>query len=285
MSFPITNNNSTLFPFKNHCHEVYKPKHGVLNKKLLEPIFGKCEVMLSLYSKVFVVRIDLHPKHYSANNQKVSEFLQASIKKIKKQYKCKVQYLCAREQLSSEKQHHHAAFLLSGHKLNYPSKLLSQIKTAWEKQGLGIAKFVSNSYCMMLRGNRASIKPAIYRLSYLAKNYSKELNGKAKSLLMNRIKPSHKFDANDDTMFVNPDITFEQNKKRETYQRTAKQQPPAKFNTSIKSRYGWKDEPTHAEQLKECIATRTSSLTHLMEVKSHEIVRKSPYLYKDVLIH
>jgi len=100
MMFKITDNNSILFAYQNHSYSVYKPKKGVLNKIALNRVFNLCKVMLSYYSKIFVVRIDLHPKAFSVDNKVMSLFLKMFIAKLEKQYKCKVGYSALKNKTS-----------------------------------------------------------------------------------------------------------------------------------------------------------------------------------------
>jgi len=148
----------------------------------------------------------------------MSSFLRKLITKLEKQYKCKVGYLCAREQHKSDKQHYHLALLLSGHKIQYSDKLLKQIKTEWELHSQGTAYLVDSPYYMMHRGDKASIDPVVYRLSYLTKNVTKERNKPAHSYLCNEIKlrASYQAEPTNDRLLVDPYITHQQFQKTST---------------------------------------------------------------------
>jgi len=216
MTFKITTANSVNFIYKDHSYRVLCSKKAPQQDfKALTKVFQHCECMLSHYSKVLVARIDLSTQSYSINNQLFLKFIKKQLSVLTKQYNCKVSYICAREKNTSSNQHYHLAILLSGHKINHSSKLTSQIKKAWESQGLGYAKLVDHPYHLMLRGNKLSIEPALYRLSYLTKRATKETNIKAHSYLFNKLEYSTVHDSKrfNDTLFVNPAITYQQNKK------------------------------------------------------------------------
>lgn len=215
MTFKITDYNSINFGYKKHCYQIYKPKQDGHNTRGLKRIFNLVEVMNSYYARVAVVRIDLHPNDFNIDNKMMSQFLKSYTSKLETQYKCKVGYFCAREQNTSDKEHYHLALMLSGHKINYPDKLLNQLKLAWEAHSKGVAKMVDNPFYMMFRGDKASIDPVIYRLSYLTKKYTKERNKPAHDYLCNNIKlnENYKDEANDDALLVDPLITHRNNQK------------------------------------------------------------------------
>lgn len=260
--FCINKHNSILMMYKDHAYHVYKPLSQGLKPQLVEKIISSCEVMLSHYSKVMVIRIDLHPKQYSANNNLINQFLKQQANALSQQYKCKVQYLCARERHQSEIQHYHVALMLSGHKINYPHKLLSQLKSQWERAG-GTASLVDNPFNIMCRGNKPSLKHAIYRLSYFAKTVTKETGIKARSFLCNKIPPAASFDDTKDTLLVDPFITAQINQRRVKAQHA--ESTIRKSVKPIKPAFAWFTERSHTQQLKESILTRTSSLHHLVD--------------------
>ncbi|MCL1143705.1 YagK/YfjJ domain-containing protein [Shewanella gaetbuli] len=259
MSFCITKHNSTLVAYKNHAYNVYKPKSKTLLPRLVTQVIASCETMLSHYSKVFSVRVDLHPQCYSADNKEICQFLTQQVKKLSKRYNCKVKYLCAREQHQSNIQHYHLALMLSGHKIQHPNKILELIQIDWEKLG-GKVALVDNPFNVMLRGNKASVKHTIYRLTYLAKKATKELNGTARSLLSNKLQASAVFDDQQDILLVDPNITFRYNSRIQAYRAANKQASPKPI---IKAKNAWFITQSHAVQLQQCIAARTTSLTHL----------------------
>ncbi len=219
MTFKRTKYNSLLFGYLYHMYSVYKPKQGDQNKTALTRMFRLCENMLFHYSKVFVVRIDLHPKHFSPDNKIMSIFLRRLITRLEKQYQCKVGYFCAREQNKSDKQHYHLALMLSGHKIQHSDKLLTSIKIEWEHYCHGTVNLVENPYYTMRRGNKTTIDPVVYRLSYLTKNHTKALNNPANSYLCNesKLRPDVQHKSNYDRLLVDPHITHQQFKAQEEH--------------------------------------------------------------------
>lgn len=210
MTFKITQYNSKPHAYKNHSYLIHKPKEGGHNKNILKQVFRSVETMLSHYPRVFVVRIDLHPKEFSVNNKMLSEFLKTYNKKLSVQYGSRVEFLVVREQNTSDKQHYHLAVSLNGAKVRSTNKLLPELKGAWEAFSGGSASFVESPSYMMKRGDKLSIDPVVYRLSYFAKTYTKEKNVGATNYLCTRTKYKESCfeDIDNDILFVDPNITL-----------------------------------------------------------------------------
>lgn len=200
----LKSNHSYFFNYKRHAYPVMNLRGGYNNNALVN-IFKLTELMLIMYSRVLVFRIDFHLKNFTDDNKLISDFLSKYIVNLVQIYKCKVTYICAREQSKSKVQHYHLAFFLSGHKVRYPNKIINECKSTWELHSNGTAYFPKNCYYMLIRGDKKTIDPCMYRLSYLVKNYTKDKNGRARSYLMSRIRKDT--DTKNDYAFVSPNIT------------------------------------------------------------------------------
>ncbi len=265
--FCINKHNAALFPYKEHAYEVYKTRFKGLNTKYLTTIFKDYEIMLSHFCKVFVFRIDLHPRVASSSNQVINNFLACLIAELAPHYGAKIIYHCAREQSTSDKEHYHLELLLDGNKINYHSKLQSTIKALWETQTQGSVAFVDNPFCIVERGNKASLRDAIYRSSYLAKEHTKELNHGIKSFISNKIAPSTRFDLTTDILLVEPEKTYQKNKVKQY----VNQQKQVSFKLKKRDRnlkkYGWINQFSHALLLKELVSTRCNRLNHIINIR------------------
>ncbi|WP_227006552.1 YagK/YfjJ domain-containing protein [Shewanella donghaensis] len=250
---------------------------------MVNTIISDYEIILSHYSRVFVTRIELHPNTYSADNKVIRQFLKQLTSFLSDEYQSKVIYHCAREQETSEREHYHLELMLSAHKVNYSDRILSLVKAMWEMHANGTVAFVDNPYCIAHRGNKASLKHAIYRSSYLAKEHTKELNGKAKGFLSNKLPAAKTFDPTNDLMLVDPYITLERNRRKQAFKLAQSNTPQPRSQISKPSKYGWFNTLSHAQQLKECIASRTTSLNHLTD--RFPIQNRQTYRYKNALIN
>lgn len=186
MTFKITNKNSTFYVYKDHSYQIYKPRSLDINEGALKNAFLLCESMLLRYSRVSMLRIDLHPYSYNTNNNLIRSFLAELCTKLKQEYKCTVKYFCTREQNKSNKEHYHLAVFLSGHKVNHPSSLQKHISKLWISRSKGSTKYVKHPLYTIKRGMKNTINEAIYRLSYLAKRFSKQLNGNNRSFIISK---------------------------------------------------------------------------------------------------
>ena len=189
MSFLITPNNSELLPFKDHSYLVYKTDQG-LNKKAFNRLMTLTEIKLSYYARVAIIRIDLHPPSFTPDNKIITSFLTKQIKKFEKEYCCLVSYYYTREKNKSDKQHYHLALFFSGHQVNSPHNISQEIKKNWIAHSQGSIHFVEKPFYMIERGNKLSLKQAIYRLSYLVKNKTKENPIKVFDEAINKIRPN-----------------------------------------------------------------------------------------------
>ncbi|MCH1926393.1 inovirus Gp2 family protein [Shewanella sp. C32] len=258
--FCINKHNHRIYAYKDHCYEVYRPKSKGLINKVVKAIIADYEIMLSHYSRVLVARIDLHPKSFSPTNEAITQFLEQQVKKMREQYGCKVMYHCAREQETSNREHYHVELMLSGHKIRHAHKLLSLLGIAWNQYSGGHTAQVPRPFCLVYRGNKSSLRPAIYRSSYLAKEHSKERNGKTKGFISNKYPPAVHFEPGNDLMLVAPDITYMKHKKKIDFMNLNESAKAAITSKRHVNPHCWFETLAHELQFKECLASRTNEL-------------------------
>ncbi|GHY93278.1 inovirus Gp2 family protein [Vibrio cholerae] len=177
MSFPITTNN------------------GNLARQYLYKIKETLDLSLTEHHRIYVQRVDLrYPKNFFGyNSYAITRFIESLKSKIesdlnrkKKNGKCKLRYVWAREQACSETPHYHVALILNkdvyfclGNFSNDNGNLSSMIKEAWAS-ALGIeyfqvensVHFPKNSTYYIHKGRESYLeeyRQCFYRLSYLAK--------------------------------------------------------------------------------------------------------------------
>ncbi|MGY5763293.1 inovirus Gp2 family protein [Vibrio cincinnatiensis] len=177
MSFPITTD------------------HGHLAHQYLCKIKETLDLSLAEYHRVYVQRVDLrYPKYFFGYNScTITKFIESLKSKIENDLnrkgkigKCKLRYVWAREQASSETPHYHVALIINkdvyfclGNFSNDSGNLSSMIKEAWAS-ALGIeyfqvessVHFPKNSTYYIHKGKESYLeeyKQCFYRLSYLAK--------------------------------------------------------------------------------------------------------------------
>lgn len=158
-----TFNDENLFINSSETQGIYP--------NIIEKIVEQLDICLDLHKRVLVVRFDLSLDEYSGDNQTISTFINRQKQRMFKTYGVKnIGHAWKREQETSKAQHYHVALFIDGNKIQYPSKLLRQIKAKWFKHGrcwIPDKCFYyldkSKSHFIQRRGE------AIYRLSYLSK--------------------------------------------------------------------------------------------------------------------
>jgi hypothetical protein len=156
---------------------------------IIEKMVEQLDICLAIHKRVFVLRFDLHLKEYSGDNKIISTFMNRLKQWIKRNYKTKnIGSIWARELERAKTQHYHCAFFIDGDVLQYPSKLLQQIKAKWFKNR-HCQKPDNCFYYIEKKNLEEERAKAIYRLSYLAKTRGKgHRNPQAKDYQTSRLK-------------------------------------------------------------------------------------------------
>lgn len=144
-----------------------------IDGKIMTRLTEMIDNMLEHYSRILVLRLDLHQRKYSSDNAVVSDFFRKLIPKLKRKYECKVNYAWVREKNKASAQHYHIAIALSAHKIRYPVTLIKMVEQLWTGLEQQMPYTPKNCYYIAHRDDATSIGEVLYRLSYLAKHYSK----------------------------------------------------------------------------------------------------------------
>ncbi len=140
-------------------------KSGLL-PEMLKAIIGELLACQEKYSKLLVIRMDLHIEDYTATNQDMTFFLKRFKRKLKQDFKLQnIGYAWVREQERSKKQHYHLVLFLNGHKVKHPANIINLAEWLWS----GTIFTPKNCYYHTNRNQKSSLKGPIYRSSYLAK--------------------------------------------------------------------------------------------------------------------
>lgn len=149
------------------------PKKSGLYVETLRSMIDQFEIAASMWSRVFVLRFDLHQDFYTDNNKLVSKFIKRISIKLKREYGFKKIGFCwVREQEKAKAQHYHCVLFLEGRKVQHSKRIMEFIKHAWESPvgGFHVPYFSRPFYF----GKRDEIADqVIYRISYLAKTRGK----------------------------------------------------------------------------------------------------------------
>lgn len=145
------------------------PKKSGLYVETLRSMIDQFEIAASLWSRVFVLRFDLHQDFYTDDNRLVSKFIKRISTKLKREYGFKKIGFCwVREQERAKAQHYHCVLFLEGRKVQHSKRIMEFIKQAWESpSGDFHVPYISRPFYIGKRDEIAD--QVIYRISYLAK--------------------------------------------------------------------------------------------------------------------
>jgi len=193
-----TNRKSTTFNDTiTHQNKTYKINNGKPENKLglynepLKKIIEQFEIGLTKWSRVFVLRFDLHMLYETNNNQEMTAFRKRLFQKLKREYGFdSIGFCWAREYHGKGKgQHYHWAIWLDGNKIRHSSRINEMVKKAWNKPtgGYHVPTIKRPFYFV---DNEEVAQDAIYRVSYLAKTRGKGYREEqTKDYQCSRMKP------------------------------------------------------------------------------------------------
>ncbi len=182
--------------YKGHSINTNKAKKQGCETKILDKIDRMLDYSTTNHNKVFVTRLDLtYPKGYQGpkDNTHIRKFMSKFNKELKED-KLDPVSLWVREKSREKHQHYHIAVMCDGNKIQFPHKINKIAKRHWgqtiNSENGGLVYYCNksrngekqiNSY-RIRRGAKDRDKAyddCIYRLSYLAKENTKEkdLNG------------------------------------------------------------------------------------------------------------
>lgn len=183
------------FKFKNSIHNIFYGKGGV-DRKILQRAFEQVDHMQSYYSKVRVIFLEFHQSVFSANNKEITRLMTTLKAHIAKKYKSRVGYIWVRERNRAHAQHYHLAVMINGHtcKNGWPIQQFSH--QAWQAQNPdNTSYFVKRETYHLVRDDHTETNAARLRLSYFAKQRTKEHGLKCNNFSASRIalNPKGKF--------------------------------------------------------------------------------------------
>ncbi|GIU43726.1 hypothetical protein TUM4438_13270 [Shewanella sairae] len=148
-----------------------------LNRRLLTKLYNALMAYISCHSKVLVIRFDVSLYDSLPNNNTISKLRNYILKQLNSHYNSKAEFCWVREQnRHDDKCHYHCFILLDGQKVRSSYRTFDLALKAKELIIDINIHFPENCTYMILPNTLSSIQAALYRLSYLAKNWTKENN-------------------------------------------------------------------------------------------------------------
>ena len=158
---------------------------------ILKSLKGQMDAMQSHYSRVLIIRLDLHVSEYSGDNKKLSRMMGRLTEWLREKYgTTRIGYIWVRENERAKSQHYHLAIMVDGHVIRYPIKVIEWIERWWQLRNEPKPFTPKNCYTMIKRGEPETYQKAFKRISYLAKSRGKGYkNDTANNYSVSRIKP------------------------------------------------------------------------------------------------
>lgn len=146
-----------------------------LDKKIMDAIISLLLDSLEKYSKILMLRIDLHSYESLSDNRLITSFRKRFMAYLKMKFVSDVWFMWVREQTSSYANTHYHCFVILNHHKAFNN---------WSiKEAVDYAEYMEpNIWCwypkantyQIYRDDLPSLTRAVYRASYLAKNDTKE---------------------------------------------------------------------------------------------------------------
>ncbi|MBB1427628.1 inovirus-type Gp2 protein [Shewanella sp. SG44-2] len=173
MPLPIPDNNQP-YVYQDQILPIQKLKGGV-NKKIMNKIISQINGMLTIYSRLLLVRVDIRLYQTNGKNTLIGKLMKQLVRALESHYKSKVGFFWVREQSTPKNNiHYHCFMMLDGRK----AKNSFGLKPHFERACYLLADinyyFPDNCNYVINRNDINSLLLAIYRTSYLAKNHTKE---------------------------------------------------------------------------------------------------------------
>ena len=163
------------FLYQETLFQVMSFEHGI-NSNIMNAVINQLLAALSHYSKILLVRFDLRVYTETPNNSLISKYRQTLLRYLDKKYQSKAWLFWVREQTPrSDKAHYHCFILLDGHKAKSGWGAFQQVQKACYMHPDTSAWLPKSASYKVERKGLKGLDSAIHRISYLAKNYSKEL--------------------------------------------------------------------------------------------------------------
>lgn len=161
------------FNYESENHLIFYRKTGVI-KKILVSALNQLKSMMSYYSKVTLVLLQLHQIVPSHNNKSITALMSRLKAKLQEHYKCRVGFIWVREQCSSDTPHYHVVVMLNGQKCQSSTLVDFLTKVVWQKIHPENFSFrIRNRIYRVRKNDINELRAARLRLSYMAKSDSK----------------------------------------------------------------------------------------------------------------
>lgn len=176
---PKYKSESPVYRAKEKIYLVNCDKRKPIFTHQMGKIVDQLENMLTWHADIFVYVFNLHVKTFTVDNKYMTKLMRKLRFHFKQNYKSmkRLGYAWCREQHRSNTQHYHVGLILDRAKIKSPTKLFTDLQMIWEEIAPGgHVHGLENCYYEINRKTRLNMPEAVFRLSYLAKVWTKGKN-------------------------------------------------------------------------------------------------------------
>lgn len=143
---------------------------GEYYPQIMKALFDAVNQTSQRSSRFFAVRYDLHLKHYTDNNQVMTDFCQqlAQVLRVRDPLSF-VNIFWVREHDKAAAQHYHCVVMMDGNHIRMPHVLNRLVEQVWQATTKGTVWFPKSPYYMVHRNDSQTLCEFLLRLSYFAK--------------------------------------------------------------------------------------------------------------------
>ncbi|WP_299017145.1 inovirus-type Gp2 protein [uncultured Photobacterium sp.] len=149
-----------------------------IKKEILQKGFTQLDNLMTYYSKVTVIFLQLHQQQFTEDNQVITKFLVKFQKRLKSEYASRIGYLWVREHNGAPAQHYHLAVMLNGHKCCRSGNVKQIAHDIWQNQSDGNYTYSVKNRIYRIESYKGEreLNAARMRLSYFAKRDTKDFD-------------------------------------------------------------------------------------------------------------
>ncbi len=163
----------STFNYDGVDYKVNAKGRGIY-KRIIKKIIEQLTIARAIHKRLLVIRFDLRSSNFKRGNEEISRFRKCIVQWIERNYQAySIGTTWAREQKTSEYQHYHFALWIDGDKIRRSDKLKMIIQDKWiEEDPCNHSPHNCDNGTYFIDDDNV-FKDVVYRLSYLAKVYTK----------------------------------------------------------------------------------------------------------------
>lgn len=151
------------------------PEESQQDVKIMNSLFKAVDRTYASCSRFLAIHYDFHLPQYTADNRVITRFHQLMIPAFRKLYsKSFARVFWVREQNKAPAQHYHYLLMVDGNCVRHPLKINKLVESCWNIATGGTVWFPKHGYYLIRKNDTEAMTALLLRVSYFAKQHSKE---------------------------------------------------------------------------------------------------------------